>query len=186
MMKNKFMSISALVSCGVLASACVALNDHPTTQESRMGIGPSSEFKFNHQNLVNGTFKSDAKGYTRYYYAAGNPDERIIVNYGQGIKESPGDAVAEVLNVDRQAGCASTTHHVYKQSASEIKFSTQNLGCPNDLNFYTYRRVFDQADGQYSITYFSAYRGNAPLYRPQMKNIVDTAVLIGTWSKAQD
>ncbi len=100
--------------------------------------------------------ENDPEGYYKIYepLEKSEAQEEILINYGKNITTSLADSIQQIINVDKQLPCAKFDHKIISRTADSETMVVHLDACqqgPSSLIVYT--KVFNAADGQYSIKY---------------------------------
>ncbi|HSW93354.1 MAG TPA: hypothetical protein VLJ15_03250 [Gammaproteobacteria bacterium] len=129
--------------------------------------------------LVN--VEQDANGYARSYrsmFAKGlSADQSLYINYGRNIKTPLTQSMHEVVNSLASTGCEKTASKIEKTGQNRLVFTATADQCPNGRPVSQVFKVFNTADGQYSIVYSANPKVVPVRYRQQMRQVVMNATL---------
>lgn len=186
---RKYADVFTLVAAILALSGCNALNNYTqeeqVTNMSTYGAGPNYRIAFNNQGWTKDSVESDSSGYTMMYRPtnqSGIEPQAIRLMYGRGITTSLQEAVQEAATAMAQSSCQTNTYRILQQSSQSIVFTTKMANCSSGNGMYTYRKIFNTKDGQYSITYVAAPGEVSGSAMSQGRQIVDAASLKTYWS----
>ncbi len=177
----KKMIILFLTAASFLLTACSNNNleqgsHSPNPAKARYKIHfrlPASE----HWALV--SVEQDANGYAKSYRsltARGlSADQSFYINYGHNIKTPLVDSMHEVVSALAGTGCQRTGSKVEKLTQTTLTFTASADQCMNGRPISQVFKVFNMADGQYSIVYSANPKVVPVKVRQRMKNVVTKA-----------
>ncbi len=120
-----------------------------------------------------------ANGYAKSYraiYAKGIcADQSFYINYGHSIKTPLKQSMQEVVKSLASSGCTNTRSKIEKSGPNMLIFTASADHCTAGRPVSQVFKVFNMADGQYSIVYSANPNAVPNKIRQQMKSVVEKA-----------
>ncbi len=122
------------------------------------------------------SLEQDANGYAKSYRSVSakglSADQSFYINYGHNIKTPLDKSMKEVVSSLASTGCTNTTSKIEKSTANMLIFTASADHCTAGRPVSQVFKVFNMADGQYSIVYSANPNAVSNKIRQQMKDVV--------------
>lgn len=104
--------------------------------------------------------------------------QSLYVNFGRGVMTPLNDAMREVEQSMRSAGCKKIERHVWERAQQSLTFTVVARQCQQGRPVWQVFHVLNRSDGQYALVY-SANPDTVPVAtRQQMAQTVELSTLV--------
>lgn len=125
--------------------------------------------------------EQDREGYAKVYHASGATelaaDQSLTVNYGHHLRVPLLVSLHDVVHSLQDMGCQNVQPHILQKKRHSIIFKVTAEQCAGRSMQQTFK-VFNMADGQYSIVYAANVKTVAPETQHTLQQVVMTAKIV--------